>query len=272
MIETPGQKKAPSEHTFAAVHKRKILVKISHIGTSVSTPLKAKYDVSEVYDSDNICEAIAHYDPLLIVFELCPENLLDDLYLCRDLKDRVDTFHIPLILLSKHFTTDSYLAGIKIGADAYLKDPVNWDILSALIENLICSRERLLLRQRYHIDVHKQTSVPLSEEVVFIDRINKFIIENLDNPEFGVEKLCDSLSMSRSLVYKKLKYLKGRSVIEYMREKRIEAAAKLLTQGRYKVYEVAYMVGFSDQKYFRKLFVRQFGIPPSKYLSHISPG
>jgi len=45
----------------------------------------------------------------------------------------------------------------------------------------------------------------------------------------------------------------------------MQEAARLLKLQRYKVFEVVYMVGFSDLKYFRQCFIKEFGYPPSEY-------
>jgi len=49
---------------------------------------------------------------------------------------------------------------------------------------------------------------------------------------------------------------------------RLEEAKKLLESGKYRVNEVAYMVGFNDEKYFTILFKRNEGITPSQFMKN----
>jgi len=42
-------------------------------------------------------------------------------------------------------------------------------------------------------------------------------------------------------------------------------AAEFLCNSRYKVYEIAGMVGYTDERYFSKVFKKQYGIIPEKY-------
>ena len=49
-----------------------------------------------------------------------------------------------------------------------------------------------------------------------------------------------------------------------------QEAAKLLRTKKYKVFEVVYMVGFSDLKYFRQCFTKEFGYSPSDFIRHAS--
>lgn len=60
--------------------------------------------------------------------------------------------------------------------------------------------------------------------------------------------------------------LTGLSPVEYLRSLRMQEAAQLLKSKKYKVFEVVYMVGFSDLKYFRQCFVKEFGYAPSEFL------
>ena len=52
---------------------------------------------------------------------------------------------------------------------------------------------------------------------------------------------------------------------EYVRLVRLNRAAKLLESQKYKVYEICYMVGFTDQRYFATCFRHQFGLTPKAY-------
>ena len=66
--------------------------------------------------------------------------------------------------------------------------------------------------------------------------------------------------------------LTGLSPVEYLRSLRLAEAANLLKSQRYKVFEVVYMVGFSDLKYFRQCFIKEFGYPPSQLIGKTSEG
>jgi two-component system response regulator YesN len=52
---------------------------------------------------------------------------------------------------------------------------------------------------------------------------------------------------------------------EYLKRRRLEEAKILLTDGYYKVYEVASRSGFGDVKYFTRIFRDETGLSPSEY-------
>ncbi len=53
---------------------------------------------------------------------------------------------------------------------------------------------------------------------------------------------------------------------DYITNCKIDEAKRLLSEGGYKVYEVADMLGFESAFYFSKVFTKVVGIPPTEYL------
>ena len=100
----------------------------------------------------------------------------------------------------------------------------------------------------------------------FIEKSIEIVKKNLDNANFSVEQFALEIGMSRSALFLKLKSVTGQSSSEFIRTIRINNAAKLIRSMKYSISEIIYMVGFSDPKYFRTCFKKQFGIRPSEYL------
>lgn len=57
----------------------------------------------------------------------------------------------------------------------------------------------------------------------------------------------------------------AKGFVDYLNEVRIEHACTYLRQNYLKVYEIAYRVGFKDEKYFSKVFKKVTGQSPSEY-------
>ena len=57
----------------------------------------------------------------------------------------------------------------------------------------------------------------------------------------------------------------GKGFVDYLNEIRIEHACTYLQQNYLKTYEIAYKVGFKDEKYFSKVFKKIKGQSPSEY-------
>ncbi len=57
----------------------------------------------------------------------------------------------------------------------------------------------------------------------------------------------------------------GCGFVDYLNEIRIQHACTYLQQNYLKTYEIAYKVGFNDEKYFSKVFKKIMGSSPSEY-------
>lgn len=98
--------------------------------------------------------------------------------------------------------------------------------------------------------------------VALLDKLRIEIDKNLQNEQFGVEELAESVGMSRSNLHRKLKEVTGQSVSQFIREYRLEKSLKILKSEEFTVAEVAHKVGFSSSSYFSKRFTEYYGYPP----------
>jgi len=99
----------------------------------------------------------------------------------------------------------------------------------------------------------------------FIDDVRSIVISNLTNENFGVRDLASSLNLSSSQTLRKVKAATGKSVNQFIRELRLESAAKLLKETDFSAAEIAFQVGFNSASYFNKTFTTYFGITPGEY-------
>ena len=76
--------------------------------------------------------------------------------------------------------------------------------------------------------------------------------------------------MSRTSFYCKLKALTGQSPTEFIRVMRLKRATELLKEGVYAINEISDMVGFSETKYFREVFKKEYKMSPSQYAKKYS--
>lgn len=89
-----------------------------------------------------------------------------------------------------------------------------------------------------------------------LNQIREMIEENMVDSDFNVSMLQEKMGMGNKQLYRKLKSLTGQTPVEYIRDMRMQKAAKLLKAGKFSVSEVMYTVGFSNSSYFSKCFPR----------------
>ena len=64
----------------------------------------------------------------------------------------------------------------------------------------------------------------------------------------------------------------GKSIIDYLIERRIEEAKRLIMERTASLSDIAEAVGFSDYNYFSRIFKRRSGYSPSQYRKMITTG
>ncbi len=101
-----------------------------------------------------------------------------------------------------------------------------------------------------------------------IHNLIKQIDTNLEF-EMTVQEMAESLNYNYDYFRHKFKSITGQSATNYINNKRIENACKLLKENKYTCTEIANMCGFSSSSQFSKLFKRDIGISPMSYQKHV---
>ena len=97
-----------------------------------------------------------------------------------------------------------------------------------------------------------------------VDQAKEYIEEHyFENIALGdvAEKAGITASYLSSLFSQQM----GVTFVDYLNEVRIDHACTYLRQNYLKTYEIAYKVGFRDEKYFSKVFRKVKGMSPSEY-------
>lgn len=220
-----------------------------------SEALIKKFHIVESTSDDNGLELARNIRPDVLICDIS-NSPTDGLSLCLNLKSDALTSHVSIILLGP---IEQRLAGLQAGADGYISVPFGSHELMVNIENLIKLREAI--RGRAAQEMAAQSEL---EEISgqFLEKLEQLVVENISDPSFGVQDMAFRIGISVSVLYRKLRLLKGITVNEFVKKIRMERAMRLLEIGIYRVNEVAALIGYEDSKYFSKEFRRFFGKTP----------
>ncbi|WP_299664820.1 two-component regulator propeller domain-containing protein [uncultured Polaribacter sp.] len=220
-----------------------------------------------IYEAENGKQAIEiAYETnldLIISDVMMPE--MSGFELCRYLKTKLKTSHIPIILLTAKSNENSLIEGLETGADAYISKPFNLSILEVRIRKLLEVRNKLRKLYSNSFEPDPRTLVTNSIDEEFLAKAINFVEDNIDNSKLNVEMFCVNMGMGRTKLHDKLKALTGKSVGEFIRSIRLKHAALLLKNTNLNVSEVCYSVGFSTMWYFSKCFKNEFNLTPSDF-------
>jgi signal transduction histidine kinase/AraC-like DNA-binding protein len=230
----------------------------------ISSSLKQTYYILEAENGRKGVDLAIERIPDIIVSDVMMP-VMDGLELCRILKTDARTSHIPIILLTARSGNIHEVNGLKTGAEAYLTKPFSINSLQLHIYNMLSLQANMRRKFSQQITLQPTNILIESADEEFLGKIMALIENNFGEDEFNVNTLASEVGMSTPVLYKKIRALTGLTVNNFIKSVRLKRAAQLLQQGHHTVYEVAYMVGFSDSKYFSREFSKQFGKTPSAY-------
>ncbi len=252
----------------AAIKEQIVLIVEDNIDISnyVEELLSNEFTILKAFNGKEGLEVALEKVPDLIISDLMMP-IMDGIELTHNLKSNVNTSHIPVILLTARASFMHQIEGFETGADDYITKPFNESLLRARIKNIL--KNRTLLHEKFHsrdaTDIVEFIKNKKDQE--FLENLGLFIEKNIDSDNLAANLVAQELGMSHSVLYKKLKTITGLSLVEYMRDYRLKKAKQLLITKQFSINEVCYQVGYSDRKYFSKLFKERFGNPPTFYLN-----
>jgi len=231
-----------------------------------------KTELSDWYRFDHACNGKEGLKKLLTgKFDLVISDVMmpemDGITMLKKIKGNSNVSDIPVILLTSKSEVENRLEGLRKGADGFLAKPFNMEELHILIDNLVDNVRRI--RGKYSEAQGQKAKIePIQvkgNNDALMERVMKYLNENLTDPDLNVEKLTEDVGISRAQLHRKMKEIAGVSTGEFIRNLRLEQAARLIEEGEINITQVAYSVGFNNQTHFSTVFKKHYGMSPSEY-------
>ena len=219
-----------------------------------------------------LSEILKNKPDLIISDVMMPE--MDGNTLCTKLKTNINTNDVPVILLTAKSREEDQLEGLETGADAYILKPFNMDILRRTIINLLTIRRTL--RNKFSGNESQEHKVEQKEMQTPDDnlmrRVMDVINENLGDSDLSVDSIAQKVGISRVHLHRKMKELTNQTPHSFIRNIRLQQAAKLLKEGKQSITEVMYTCGFSNAASFSTMFKNLYGCSPREYMNNAQNG
>ena len=218
------------------------------------------YNVTSAINGEDALIKIRNDFPDLIVSDV-RMPVMDGIQLCKRIKTDNEFSNIPIILLTAETSHESNIEGLLYGADDYIIKPFHIDILLAKCQNVI------ELRKKFYESLPNPSYRDLkpSRQNKLLTQIINFVTENLENENLSVEHIVREVGIGRSKFYLTVKELTNLTPNDFILSIRLNAAKRMFEENiDLNISEVAYAVGFSNPKYFSKLFKKAFLMLPSE--------
>ncbi len=213
-------------------------------------------------------EILKNKPDLVISDIMMPE--MDGTTLCAKLKSNINTNDVPIILLTAKSREEDQLEGLQTGADAYILKPFNMDILHRNIINLLTVRRTL--RNKFTGNESQNHQVEQIEmqtpDNSLMQRVMEVINENINDSDLSVDMIAQKVGISRVHLHRKMKELTNQTPHSFIRNIRLQQAAKLLKDGKQSITDVMYACGFSNSASFSTMFKNLYGCSPREYMQN----
>ena len=209
----------------------------------------------KIYEAENGQEAL----DILLAYQ--PELLLLDVQM--PLKNGIELLQEaaksgirPVTVILSGYDEFKYAQqALRQGAREYLLKPVRaTDILSCL--------NRLADEEFGGEEAKAESAEEASNR--FIKAAEEYIAEHYAE-DLSLAEMVEKAGISGGYLSTLFSQHLGCKFVDYLNQVRIERACTYLEQNYFKTYEVAYRVGFKDEKYFSKVFKKLKGVSPKEY-------
>ena len=213
-------------------------------------------------------EILKNKPDLIISDVMMPE--MDGTTLCTKLKANINTNDVPVILLTAKSREEDQLEGLQTGADAYILKPFNMDILRRTIINLLTMRRTLKNKftgKESQEEKVEQRKIQTPDDAL-MQRVMEVINENIGDSDLSVDMIAQKVGISRVHLHRKMKELTNQTPHSFIRNIRLQQAAKLLKDGKQSITDVMYICGFSNSASFSTMFKNLYGCSPREYMQN----
>lgn len=206
-------------------------------------------------------EAVHKYKPDLIVTDIRMPKM-DGIEMVRTLRE--ENNDVSVIFLTAYSDFSYAQNAIKLYAADYILKPYEDGELERAVVQLIRKNEE---RIKKNDDLTKEQEFMLrkGDKSKYVMESVDYISNHYNDNDVCVRTIAESIGISEGHLSHIFKKETDYTIMGYLTQYRIHRAMKLLSDCRYKVYEVAEMVGYHDITYFSSTFKKLVGVSPSEY-------
>ncbi len=224
--------------------------------------------VGEAASGEEGLSKISELNPDIVLVDIMMPGM-DGIAMIRKAKeDCIGDF--KSVILTSYAEFDYAKKAIDLDVSAYLMKPASEEEIQKSIKKIIEEIEKENVLKQYK---EKKDLSDIGRIYIKSGKDNDYVQQVIDRTKerfaekISIETLSDELGVSASYLSRKFKEATGHTYLDFLNEYRVREAVKLLETGKYKVYEVSDMTGFTDYKHFNAVFKRYTEMSPSDFLN-----
>jgi two-component system response regulator YesN len=225
--------------------------------------------VAEAVDGEDGLQKIIEYKPDVVITDIKMPKL-DGIEMVR-----LGLEHVKFksIILTSYTEFEYAKKAIELKAYDYLVKPIDEnkiiEVIQGLHDQMDMNREAEFVLENLKNpsakkDLNYYIELDHSENGYVAKTIE--IIKEKYMEKIGIESISVELGVSASYLSRKFKEVTDHSFLDLLNAYRVQQAIKLLNAGRYRVYEISDLTGFSDYKHFCTVFKRYTSMSPKGFV------
>jgi YesN/AraC family two-component response regulator len=167
--------------------------------------------------------------------------------------------NVKTIILTAYDSFKFAQTAIKFGVFDYILKPAKPTEIKESIEKAIFSLGTNQIR-------FFQGAFPINADENIIQEAMNYINKNF-NKNISLESVACHIHLTPQYFSRYFKSTTGLNFIDYISKLRIKAAKKLLVTTNNSISSISLNIGYIDQSYFSKVFIKYEGVSPHKYRS-----
>lgn len=226
--------------------------------------------IGEAANGQEGLEKIRETRPDIVIVDI-NMPILDGLLM---LEQSIGEYGYDAIIVSGYSEFEYAKKAITLGVTEYLLKPVNLGGLHDALMKIgrkqgtaarIQGERRLIDMEKTKLGLLDSSAFELPGEMnPHVEFMVNYIKEHYSS-RVSLTDVSSQCSMSCTYLNAKFKSGTGYTFNDFLNRYRIQKAVELLKENKLKVYEIADLVGFSDYKYFIKVFKKYAGCPPVRF-------
>lgn len=261
--ESPIEDNADEEMACSSLPLLLVVEDNTELSSYLKRKLQDDYRILRANTAEQAIELLAKYKIDLMMTDIGLPGM-NGIELCKYVSSSPSLCYIPIIVVSALSAADVKIKCVENGASAYIEKPFSLDFLQATIKGA-------LDKKKYMKAAFSESSAPSipslpDRDQAFIKRFDEIVMANISNSDFTKTQIEEQMFISHSSLSRKVKELLNTTPGDYIRDKRLTIAAKMLSEHKVQISDVCYAVGFSSSSYFAKSFKAKYGKTPMEYM------
>lgn len=209
-----------------------------------------------------IGEAENGYEGMKLIRDMEPDIVITDIQMPKmdglKMIEEIQAFGLScrFVILSGYAEFEYAQRSIRLGVEDYLLKPVTITKVRELLEKLL-----------------KQEEADVLPDMEDYSRVVKDMLKTIEasyGQRLGLDTFAEKYKLTPEYISILFTKETGVTFSNYLKKVRMEHAKDLLLHTNKKIYEVACVVGYPDQKYFSKVFKEYTGVSAKQYVANVT--